>query len=177
VWRAAPKDGAWTVTAALDLAATALKPALLGFDAPLGVPESFWRQVAAGSAWKACTSFASWIRLGPVLGEARTAEAWSLEHPFFAIPPGTGSRLRWEAALRERGITPLRRIDAATGAKPVFVVAGIPGSVGSAARDLWRGLASAHAAGRRFSIWPFEPAGNGLTVAEIYPRAAYALAL
>jgi Uma2 family endonuclease len=112
-----------------------------------------------------------------MLGDAKAAEAWSIDQPFFSIPPGAGSRRRWEAALRERGIEALRRVDVITGAKPVFVVSGIPGSVGSAARDVWAGLAAAHAEGRPFSIWPFEPNGDGVTVAEIYPRAAYALAL
>jgi hypothetical protein len=33
---------------------------------------------------------------------------------------------------------------------------GIPGSVGSAATDLWRALGTALASSRQFKVWPFE---------------------
>jgi Uma2 family endonuclease len=185
VGRAKPND-AWSVERTLGLAEqlAGLGRVVLGFDAPLGVPRSFWDLAQREPAWARCRSFADWVRVAPGASSrwadpAPRPEDWSVERPFFAVPPGTGSRRRWENALRARGVELLRSVDRRTGAKPAFVASGIPGAVGSSARDVWQGLARAHREGRRFSIWPFEEeAQRGVAiVAEIYPRAAYAVAL
>ena len=76
-----------------------------------------------------------------------------------------------------------RQIDRMTGAKAVFIKAGVPGSVGSAACALWQELASELTTDRTFKIWPFEGEihtllhSTSVVVGEIYPRAAYATAL
>ncbi|MGI9113266.1 MAG: hypothetical protein ACR2GT_13905 [Gaiellaceae bacterium] len=67
----------------------------------------------------------------------------------------------------------LRIVDRATRANPMFIVSGIPGSVGSATAALWREMGEARARGRQFSLWPFEPPSGGPAVAEMYPRIAY----
>jgi hypothetical protein len=75
----------------------------------------------------------------------------------------------------------VRAIDVATGAKSPFVVAGIPGSVGSGSRALWSELADALGGARDVALWPFDgpldSIGRRIALAEMYPRAAYALAL
>jgi hypothetical protein len=80
--------------------------------------------------------------------------------------------------------TLLRQIELRTGAKPVFALSGIPGSVGSGSRALWRELVPLVARpDRGFRLWPFEgdlrtlAAANAIILAEVYPRAAYAVAL
>ena len=50
----------------------------------------------------------------------------------------------------------LREIDRRTGAKPIFAVSGIPGTVRSGIRALWRELAPLLREERDFSVWPFE---------------------
>jgi Uma2 family endonuclease len=182
----AERRAAWTVAGALSAAEryAGQGPVVLAFDAPLGVPRSYWDRVRAEAAWAGCRSFAGWVRIAPGASSlwadpATRPEDWAVDRPFFRMSPGAGSRRRWERALQDRGVDLLRTVDRLTGAKPVFVTSGIPGSVGSAARDIWQGLADAHRGGRRFSIWPFEEAQapEGVLVAEIYPRAAYAVAL
>ena len=77
----------------------------------------------------------------------------------------------------------LRRIDGATGGKPVFAVSGIPGTVDSGTREFWRELGPLLSGRREFSVWPFEgdaksPAGSdAIVLCEAYPRIAYAVAL
>lgn len=180
----------WSVPSVLRLARTLGKggPVLVGFDAPLGTPGSYWRCVGAVDAWRECRHFAEWlpaaIPLPGLLDELSEPLAWTPTRPFLSLPAGKGSRTAWEAHLEESfGVQPLRAIDRLTSAKSAFIVSGIPGSVGAAARDLWAGLVAERAAGGAFSIWPFEGslprliANRRLTVGEIYPRAAYAVAL
>jgi hypothetical protein len=65
----------------------------------------------------------------------------------------------------------------------VFIVSGIPGTVGSAARSVWQELVALRQGPDRVLVWPFDgplerlQAHPGTVLAEIYPRAAYALAL
>jgi hypothetical protein len=152
------------------------------FDAPIGVPESFIAAVRRGPNGRQVSSFVDWLRIASfdVCSDALT---WCTDAPFFRVPPGKGGLMAFEAAAARQSIKLRRRIEERTGGKSVFITAGIPGSVGSAARDIWRGLVAARAAGVPFQAWPFEGAGGALVVtdepviAEIYPRAAYATAL
>lgn len=152
-------------------------PTLVAFDAPLGLPESFL--VASGHAG----GFLRWLD-DRSLDSCENAASWSLSAPFFRVPAGKGALGAFEAAARRRGASLRRQIEVRTGAKPVFVTSGIPGSVGSAALDVWRGLQDARRAGVAFRVWPFEgPIDARLAtpgcpvVGEVYPRAAYATAL
>ena len=77
----------------------------------------------------------------------------------------------------------LRRIDAATNAKPLFAVSGIPGTVGSGTRAFWQELIPRLAGERDFAVWPFEEdlisprSGHPIVLAESYPSLAYAATL
>jgi diadenosine tetraphosphate (Ap4A) HIT family hydrolase len=85
--------------------------------------------------------------------------------------------------MRESGVEPLRDVDKVTAAKSLFILSGIPGSVGSSVVDLWpalSGILANRPAGVR--LWPFDEAqpetvAAGVVLAEIYPRALYASAL
>ena len=183
VSRLLPPAGGWTVALVLA-AAEGLRAlagsVLVGFDAPIGVPESFLRAVGGAN-------FPAWLR--SIAGNERFFEPlpnpgrWSVKRPFVRIPAGEGSRRAFEKRLRRRGFETLRKIDALAHAKPAFIASGIPGSVGSATSDIWRGLAAAlRAKATGPALWPFDgrlaelAAGRRLVVGEIYPRLAYALA-
>src|SRR5206468_6375431 len=111
--------------------------------------------------------------------ESLTSDAWRVDRPFFRVPHGRGARTACEAAAGGRSAF-LRQVERRTGANSVFILGGIPGTVGSASRSLWVELA------RRlvdrdpdFRIWPFEghlfdlTSRGAVTLAEIYPRSAY----
>lgn len=147
--------------------ALARERTLIGFDASLAVSESFLR--ATGKA-----SFVEWWWEG-AFARCEDASRWSPEAPFFAVPKGRGALQAFERAAAQRGVALRRRIEVATGAKPTFVVAGIPGCVGAASLDVWEGLRSARRRGVSFGLWPFEETLP--RVAETYPRACYATAL
>ena len=97
-----------------------------------------------------------------------------MERPFFAPPAGQWSRRGWETAF---GLPTLRDVERGCGAKPVFLLRGLPGLAGPAAVDLWRGLAEALPGRPAFDVWPFQDTGRAVVVAEMYPRALYAHAL
>jgi hypothetical protein len=78
----------------------------------------------------------------------------------------------------------LREIDLQTGGKPLFLLSGIPGTVGSGTQALWRELvAGLNSPARAFVLWPFDgtlaelATPGAVVVAETYPRAAYSTAL
>ena len=171
----------WTVSSVLQLASGQSKT-LVTFDAPLGVPASFFDALRADPSLASPTTFIDWLP-GAGLEESETAAAWSIRRPFFRVPAGRGGLRGFEAAAAAMGVALRRKIERETGAKPVFVVAGVPGSVGSAARDIWNGLTESRRQGTGFKVWPFDGGlddllGSGVpVVAEIYPRAAYSTAL
>jgi|HubBroStandDraft_1064217.scaffolds.fasta_scaffold81171_2 hypothetical protein len=171
-----------TVAALLGYASGLGESALVTFDAPIGVPESFIDAVRRTLWGHRVRGFLDWLDLAS-LERCTSADDWSLVTPFFKVPRGKGSLKRFEETAGRHGVDLRRRIELQTGGKPAFVTGGIPGSVGSAARDIWKGLVAARRQGAQFQVWPFEvPAvdlveNDVLIVAEIYPRAAYATAL
>ena len=181
--RAEAPAGGWTLEALLALARRLAhesgRPALLGIDAVLGVPALFARAAGARSFLELLARLA---RGGGLERESASARSWACEQPFFRVPAGRGSLTRFLDAAGGRGGA-LRQIERRTGAKPVFALSGIPGTVGSGSRALWRELGPLLAAGARdFRIWPFEGELQGepsapVVLAEVYPRASYAIAL
>lgn len=181
--RAPPPARGWSLSALLDRArALRERPGagvLIAIDAVLGVPAGFARR-ARVSGFLECLE---WLARGDALdAECAAPDDWSPHCPFFRVPAGRGGLTRWiSAAGGPQGV--LREVEQRMGAKPVFVLSGIPGTVGSGSRALWRELAPLAArTGRDFAIWPFEggalpPAPGGIALAEAYPRAAYAIAL
>jgi hypothetical protein len=186
-----PSDG-WTVAAVLGQAQALAREldgaVLVGFDAALGVPQTYWaRAPFAVASWATIRRFPDWLDLAardPAFFEpAAGPEAWSVARPFYRVPPRPGGRRDFEKVLRAAGVEPLRRIEQLAGAQSVFVLGGVVGAVGAAAADLWRGLAEARTSLPRPRLWPFEAAldepqaGPRVVVGEIYPRLAYGLAL
>lgn len=166
-------------------------PVLATFDLPLGVPSSYLE------AFNKLTPVRNFVEM-----LARTDESyftprsalkewkegtpieWSVKQPFFAVPAGKGSLKMYESVLKRHQVMPWRQIEKKTRAKSVFITAGVAGTVGSGAVELWQELAPRLKRDEReFRLWPFDGALDTLlrqspvVVGEIYPRATYAVAL
>jgi hypothetical protein len=163
-------------------------PVLVALDLPLGVPSGYLQQWARHAGLSTPPTFLDllqWTTHAPQFFAATSnAREWSVDRPFFAVPAGTGGLTSYLTAVADAGVPSLlRRIDARTGAKPAFVTAGIPGSVGSAACDVWMALRDTLKPSRPFTVWPFDGdldtllESSRMVVAEMYPRAAYATTL
>lgn len=181
-----PSGGSWDVEALLELAQRHARDGavLVGVDVVLGVPAGYWRMVLDG--WRAPPpeTFVDWLGGLDVSGgffETVVAPGeWRPERPWFKVAEGAGGRTSFTSQV-DGGM--LRRIDAATGANPVFAVAGIPGTVGSGTRAFWKKLLPHLSGDRDFAIWPFEGemksllGRHGVVLCESYPALAYAAAL
>lgn len=158
-------------------------PVLVGVDLVLGVPTGFWKLVQEVSRGHPPESFVHWLGSldpdGEFFETAMNPDEWRVSRPWFKVKAGPGG-LRSFTGKTADGM--LRRVDVATGAKPVFAVSGIPGTVGSGTRDFWRELAPHLSGDRNFGIWPFEGdfaslADREVVLCETYPALAYAAAL
>ena len=154
-------------------------PVLIGIDVPIGIPKSFASHPGDD------LDFTQWLRTtvahsSDFLRPCGRAEEWLRERPFFAVQSGKGGYTRWVDLMRAERCEPLRDVDRLTGAKSLFVTSGSPGSVGSSVLDIWPQLLQHR---RTVSVWPFDGPLKELmdprrpTVAEIYPRALYGIAL
>lgn len=182
--------GAWTLRALLDEARRLAThgPVLVALDVPLGVPAVYLDALQRRTGLGVPISFldlVDWSATVPRFFAPTTdPREWDLERPFFAVPAGEGGLSSYQTAASQAGVgTLLRGIDQRTGAKPVFVTSGIPGSVGTAACDVWMALRDVRTSPGDLAVWPFEgelahlTATRTVTLAETYPRAAYATAL
>ena len=186
LWKADPEPPGWDFTSVVELAKTLREtgPVLIGIDAALGLPSDYWRLAVEQVPSLRSGTFVDWLRRhAPDDGFFETVEdpaRWGVERPWFAVQKGPGGLTSFKNK-GENGL--LRRIDKATGAKPLFAVSGIPGTVGSGTRELWKELIPLLAGERDFTIWPFEggpsalPGEHGVVLAETYPGLAYAAAL
>lgn len=182
VARCAPPAQGWSLTALAARARTLRRgtglPVLVGVDAVLGLPRALARRAGFAGFREALET---WTRAGALAREAGCPAAWSPETPFFRVPPGRGGLGRFaDAAGGRSGL--LRQVERRAGAKPAFVLSGVPGSVGSGTRALWRELAEPAGTARGLALWPFDGSLVELTrrrapvLAEVYPRASYAFA-
>ena len=181
-----PSGGLWDVEALVELAQRHARAGavLVGVDAALGVPAGYWRMVLDGRWARRPETFVDWLGgldvSGGFFGTVVAPGEWRAERPWFKVAEGAGGRT---AFTRQVDGGMLRRIDAATGANPVFAVAGIPGTVGSGTRAFWKELLPHLSGDRDFAIWPFEGdlrsllASHGVVLCETYPALAYAAAL
>lgn len=186
IYREARSDWALPSLMALARHLSERGSVLVGVDLVLGVPQSYWELVLAESRHDRPATFIDWLEQlgndGGFFDPAHTVRnhgQWRVDRPWFLVPPGAGSLTSFKAMVYD-GF--LRGIDRATGAKPLFIVSGIPGTVGSGTRDFWREL-TPHLSGHRdFRIWPFdgplsELLERGIVLTETYPGLAYAAAL
>ena len=184
-----PQNQDWTLTALLHLATELARrgSVLVGVDAALGVPAGYWSAVQAHDWNKQVkpANFVDWLsRLDPdsdfFQDPVHEPGEWDVGRPFFRVPGRSGGLSDFTNPFDD-GLR--RRIDEATDAKPLFAVSGIPGTVGSGTRALWKELIPLLAGKREFAVWPFEgdlPAvleRRGIVLAETYPALAYAAAL
>lgn len=180
VRRIAPPIDGWTVDAVLSSARALGESVLVGFDAPIGLP----RSLAARLGLSGGTTFATWLdsmdTASTFFDPVTSAEHWCPHRPFYRVPRGQGARRRFDQAAARFGVELMRQIDRASGGLPPFLI-GLPGAVGLATIDLWRGLIEARRRPASPLLWPFEcPVAAppvGVIVAEIYPKLAYTLAL
>lgn len=174
----------WTFEALLDRSAALPPPVLLGIDAVLGLPRPYFDAARAlVPTWAPARGFLDWLALTmatpEVFDPVSAAAEWTPVRPFFRVPPGKGSlKAYWAAA---EGLL-FRSGEKETGAKPMFAVSGIAGTVGSGTCSVFRSLAPlVGARDRPFGIWPFDGSLTDvasrypITLAEMYPRLAYAL--
>jgi len=180
-------ETAWSLETILDAARQYREDrrrVLVSMDLAFGVPAGYWRDVKQIPRWTGACHFVDWLELigqeNVIWQEVRQPLEWRVEQPFFAIPPRPGGRSDYD---RKAGYSMLRAIDRSSQAKPIFCVSGIPGTVGSGTRSLWRELAPLLQGPRDFRIWPFEGCLETLldecqiVLAEGYPGIAYTAAL
>jgi hypothetical protein len=175
----------WTVEALADEASRRSRSSLIAFDAPIGVPESY----LAAALKKAGTHAATFIEWLPNALEhpgffepVKNANDWSPDRPFFRVPAGEGALRAFETSAETYGVTLKRRVEQGTPAKSVFAT-NLPGQVAWAAQALWAELVEARRKQLPIAVWPFDGelgelrARRAVVAAEIYPRAAYGIAL
>ncbi|MDX6369313.1 MAG: hypothetical protein QOG93_815 [Gaiellaceae bacterium] len=178
----------WTVARVLEhttrLVGTA-GSALVSFDAPIGVPDSYLAAARAEFGASAAATFLDWLPLAAASCEfwdpVRSPADWSVRRPFFVVPKGKGSLDGFNGVAAAAGIELRRDVEFASQGKSVFAF-GLPGQVAPAAQALWRELLKARNDFTSLVVWPFEGSldvreQGGLVVAENYPRAAYGTAL
>lgn len=179
-----PTREGWTLAGLLASARQVRNPVLIALDVVLGVPSAYFDRRGEVDGWEATSTFVDWLpraaRSERFFGTGSACEGWSIAHPFFAVPGRSGGRRSFATAA---GFDLLRDVDRWCRGNPIFIVSGIPGSVGSASRALWCELAPMLESSRTFRVWPFEgdPARllreAPITIAETYPRISYAIAV
>lgn len=168
----------------LALARTLPGRVLIGVDVGMGVSCGFWKLVLVGREAAAPKNFVQWLGdIDPEGGFFETAAhpgQWSVRRPWFAVRKGSGGLTSFTG---KTGDNLHRRLAEATTAKPIFAVSGIPGSVGSGTREIWRELVPMLKKPRDFAVWPFEGdaefghAEHEILLAETYPGLAYGAVL
>lgn len=159
---------------------------LVTFDAPLGLPRSYFESVRT-RVDNGIHSFLDWLSVECVsprelFNPVGRPEEWSVSRPFFRIPKGKGSFNAFTRAAAMQGINLWRDVDRRTHAKSMFAT-GIPGQVACAAQELWKEMADLKHAGCAYKVWPFDGSIEkllqhpGIVIGEIYPAVAYAIAI
>lgn len=175
-----PFDG--SLAQLLAYAADLEPPTLVGIDAAIGYPIEAWKQLQ-GTKSVPDTTFVDFFLRGPLPEQffepVRTPDDWSPDRPFIRPPHGPFSLKAYIEASHD-GIH--RQIDRRLKANSVFVMCGMPGTVGSGTHALWKEFRAA-VSQSAFRIWPFDGSLEQLTrspepiIAEIYPKACYGIAL
>lgn len=155
------------------------KPAVIMIDAGIGVTH----EMAGVNGWEPRHSnFAEVLREGVLdfsfMEPVSRLQEWTPHHPFIHLPAGQGS---FSALKKKAEGTLFRSFEPALGAKPVFILSGIPGCVGGSSRNLWLSLQGLFK-NREISLWPFDGSfdecleKNEIVVCEAYPKIAFQIA-
>ncbi|RMD88556.1 MAG: hypothetical protein D6807_05470, partial [Alphaproteobacteria bacterium] len=163
-------------------AASMAQPVLIGVDAAIGYPGRAWAGLV-GSRRPRPKTFIDFLFDGPrppgFFAPVRRPEDWSPETPFISPPAGSWSLNEYIAAS---GDALYREIDRRLNGNPIFLMSGMPGTVGSGTCALWQELIALQRT-QRFRVWPFHGSMGTLldagspVIAEIYPKACYGIAL
>ncbi len=148
-------------------------PAVVGLDAPLGVPRAWARRLGIAGFRELLCRPSPHLRRA-FFTPARTLAEVRPERPFLMAGRGV-RRTVWHARLGLAGPAAVsRRCDRRARAHPLFWCVG-PRQVGRAALRVWTELLRPFWCPRRIPIWPFDGslaallAGGRPVVAEIYP--------
>ncbi len=151
-----PTAAGWNLAALLHRASNeatiANRPVLIGIDAALGLPRAYLARLESDRD----SGFLEFLRRATSDRsrlETCAPNAWNVRTHFFAVPKGAG---RFTAMIEAAGGRAVfwRDIDVHTRANCLFALSGIPGTVGSGTRVLWRELAAR-------SLEPCETSSSG----------------
>jgi hypothetical protein len=163
----------------LSWAETLPQPSTIMIDAGLGITH----ELAVANDWTSrCSGFADVLRQGLLdfafLDPVSRLQEWTPHHPFIHLPAGQGS---FSTLKKKAEGTLFRSFEPALGAKPIFILSGIPGCVGGASRNLWISLQGLFKS-RDMSLWPFDGdfeqclQKNNIVICEAYPKLAFQIA-
>ena len=158
-------------------------PVLVGIDAAIGAPRQVLTQFSAGERINNA-GFFQWMNwlfdYGYPDEPVTSPEDWHYSRPFIHVPPGKGSK----SAFTHYGIPLHRTVEAGLNSNSPLIVSGIPGTVGSGSRELWRQIwESKIRQVSNVAVWPYDGELANLlkntqfVLAEIYPKACYGIAL
>lgn len=175
-----PFDG--TLAHLIEYASSLTPPVLVGIDAAIGFPILSWKRLVNNGLNQSRT-FVDYLLSDSLPSDffdpVTSPGEWTPRRPFIRPPAGPWS-LKAFVEASDHGL--YRQIDTRFHANPIFVTSGIPGSVGSGTRALWREIIALKDSSA-FHVWPFHgpleatlKAGKPV-IAEIYPKACYGIAL
>lgn len=166
----------------VEYASSLKPPVLIGIDAAIGFPYASWKRLNETRPIQSnnfiaflLSTFVPTDFFDPVT----KSEDWLPERPFIRPPAGSWP-LKAFVEASNGGF--YREIDSRLNGNPIFVMCGIPGSVGSGTRALWQELI-AIGKSSKLRVWPFHGSLDTLStaetpvIAEIYPKACYGIAL
>ena len=175
-----PFDG--TLVQLIEYAHSLIPPVLVGIDAAIGFPTPSWNVLEKNELDRSFT-FLDYLFNNSLpkdfFDPVTTPREWTPRRPFIRPPSGSWSLKAFHQASNN-GLH--RQIDTRLNAKPIFVLSGIPGSVGSGTRALWQEIIALKNS-LEFHVWPFHGPLKAMmkttvpVIAEIYPKACYGIAL
>ena len=166
----------------VEYASSLTPPVVVGIDAAIGFPATSWSRLTTyrpNMSANFIDSLLSSSLPADFFYPVARPDKWSPERPFIRPPAGRWS-LKAFVEASNHGL--YRHVDHRLNGNPMFVMSGIPGSVGSGTWALWQELIALGSTST-FRVWPFHGPLDTLlkadipVIAEIYPKACYGIAL